>query len=441
MVRKLRVCVLSILIIQAVLLYVQGNAAEIDADPLFSYETHDDDYTLRSLGPVLEFSPHVSAVRPFYFKDRDTSETDILYPLGRFTKERGFFFPLYRRTDEDDQKHTDLFPVFYGKYKEAPYWGIFPLYGTMEHRFGYTRARFILFPLYSETVLDGVTTYSFLWPVFSFSQGRIYKVFPLYGWEKSSDTTKQFFLWPIFSQRRGPDSRKMDAALPLFMYDRGPAYRNFSLVWPFFNYNHDYSNKHVSADFPWPLVRYASGAYEETRIFPFYWVKTDKNYSRKAVLWPVWSRSSWHYEDKGVDEQTTMVLLTNWMTRKSVQGVQTSKKLVLWPFLYTYQEGSRSEWYFPSIIPLFFDEGFSRIWGPVLSLAQGTSDETSSETSILWRTVAWGRNGDTRKWSLAFLACSTENPEYHEWGFLGNMLTFRRYFDHENRNTSNIDMN
>jgi hypothetical protein len=427
MIHKRCFCSLCILIFLPILFLSQGNAAEIYADPLFSHESKDEKHTIHALGPVLEFSPHVRAVRPFYYKDEETSEVDMLYPLGRFSQERGLFFPFYRHIDQEDQQHVDLFPVFYGKYKETPYWGIFPLYGTMEHRFGFKRARFILWPLYADTTMDETETYSFLWPVFSYSRGRLYRVFPLYGWEKTSDSTNQFFLWPFIHHERGIDNRRMDAVLPLFLYDRGPTHQSISFLWPFFTYNHDSSAQHISADFPWPIIRMASGAYEETRIFPLYWAKTEgKTYSRMVILWPLWSTRSWHYEDSGTYKETVIVLLTNWVTKETTRDGQTARRIILWPFLYTSSEADRSEWHFPSIFPLFFDKGFARTWGPLLSIAEGTSDGASSQTSILWRTIFWETKADTKRWSISFLASSTETSGYRQWGFLGNLLTFRQ---------------
>ena len=175
----------------------------------------------------------------------------------------------------------------------------------MYHRFGYTRARFFLLPLYADTTIDEQTTYTVLWPVFSYSQGHLLRGFPSYGWKKSDDTTSQYFLWPFIQDSCGPDNHKMDAVLPLFRYDRGPTYRNISILWPFFNYNRDDEAHHMSMDFPWPLLRIASGAYEEVKIFPFYWTNTDgKTYSKKHILWPLWSKRSWHDEDTGTDEET-----------------------------------------------------------------------------------------------------------------------------------------
>lgn len=404
---------------------LRGAGAELDADPLFSYETNQDEYTFRSLGPVFEFSTHTNAVRPFFYQDRDTSETDILYPLGRFTRERDLFFPLYRRTDEGVQHHVDLFPVFYGNYKGNSYWGIFPVYGTMDHRFGYDRTSFFLFPLYAGTELGGTDTYHYLWPVFTYSRSRAYQIFPLYGWKRSGDTTSQFFLWPLGSRKTGPDGRKMDAFLPLYRYERGPAYWNMSILWPFFNYNRDHRAGFESMDFPWPFLRRASGAYEETRIFPFYWTKEQKNYSLKTIMWPIWSRTIQHSEATGRDDQTNMYFISNWVTRKTLGNEAESTRYIFWPFFYSYQEEKNGEWHFPAFLPLFHYKAFAQTWGPLLSLAEGRREGTSSETVILWRTIHWERHGDSSSWSFSFLAGSEETPEYHEWWLFGKLLKFR----------------
>jgi hypothetical protein len=429
-------CCLSLSLLASTFLSVPVCAGQIYADPLVSYDSQGNEHTFRGFGPVLEFSDNIRALRPFYYKDKVTSEVDILYPLGRFTKERGLFFPIYRytdRMDQEDVEHTEIFPVFYGKYKDISYWGVFPVYGTMYHRFGYTRARFFILPLYADTTLDEQRTYTFLWPIFSYSHDRLFRVFPLYGWKKSDDSTSQYFLWPFIQNSQGPDSHKMDAVLPLFRYDRGPTYRNVSILWPFFTYNRDDQARHMSVDFPWPLIRVASGAYEETKLFPLYWTKTEGNvYSGKTILWPLWSRASWHYEDTGTEQEIITILLMDWFTYKTPSGGEPSKRMILWPFLYTLQEGGHREWRFPCIIPLFFDDGFSRVWGPVLSMAEGVSDGPSSELSILWRTIYMEKKGDTQRFSLSFLFSTTQTPAYRQWGFLGNLLRFKQTIEKDN---------
>ncbi|MCE5276330.1 MAG: hypothetical protein LLG43_14495, partial [Deltaproteobacteria bacterium] len=53
-------------------------------------------------------------------------------------------------------------------------------------------------------------------------------------------------------------------------------------------------------------------------------------------------------------------------------------------------------------------------------------DLASARTSILWRTISWEKTGDKTKWSVSFLASSTRTPGERQWGFLGNLLTFRQ---------------
>jgi len=426
MIHKLVSICLGLLLSASCVVPEQVFAAQLYADPLFSYESQGDICTFHALGEIFEFSDRMSAVRPFYYRDKDTSETDILYPLGMFTSERGVVFPVYRHTDRDDQNHTELFPVFFGKYGEESYWGVFPLYGTMYHRFGYDHARFVLLPLYADTTTDEVATYSVLWPIFSYSEDRLFRIFPLYGREKTGGATSQFVLWPLIHHSEGPGDNTMDAVLPLFRYDRGPTHRSVSIGWPFFTYSTDRVNQHKSIDFPWPIIRFASGAYEETRVFPFYMYYSDNQaYSRTTVLWPLWAKRSWHYDDTKTDEEITSVLLVNWLTRKTAPSGQTTESLYLWPFFHRTHDSQQSRWHFPCILPFFFDEGFSRIWGPILSIAEGSSDGTSSELSILWRTLYMEQRGDTQRFSLSFLVSATKTPEYRQWGLLGNILSFR----------------
>lgn len=426
MIHKLFSVCLSLILFASCPITLPAHASQVNADPLFSFESQNGEYTFHGLGEVLEFSDRIGAIRPFYYRDKQTSEVDILYPLGIFSRERGVIFPIYRYTDKDDQDHTEFFPVFYGKYQDDSYWGIFPVYGTMYHRFGYDRARFVLLPLYADTETGDQSTYTFLWPIFSYSPNRIFGAFPLYGWEKKDDSTYQYVLWPLIHHTRGPGDNKIDSLLPLFRYDRGPTHKSISLGWPLFTYSTDWVNQHTSIDFPWPIIRFASGAYEETRVFPFYWSYNDnETYSRTNVLWPLWAKRSWHYEDTMTDEEIISILLINWLKRKTTPDGQVSSNLYLWPFFHSASDGKKSEWHFPCILPFFFDDGFSNIWGPVVSLARGASDQYSSETSILWRTIFMGKTGDTEKFSLSFLVSSTKTPDYREWGFLGNILSFR----------------
>jgi hypothetical protein len=152
-----------------------------------------------------------------------------------------------------------------------------------------------------------------LWPFFSYRRDELFRVFPLFGCKEEGPQTSTFFLWPFFTRERGPE-RDVDAVLPLFRLEQGPSHWNMSVLWPFFNYNRDEAAPHTSVDFPWPLVRRASGSYEETRIFPLYWNRDEgPSYRYRAVLWPLWSRTLTTTPGEGT-EKTTSILILNRIT-------------------------------------------------------------------------------------------------------------------------------
>jgi len=86
--------------------------ANLNFAPLVTYMSDEQGYACTALGPLLEVTSEHCALRPLYYKQRDSLE--VLYPLGRFTTVRSRFLPLYRSQSEEDKTapHTDLFPVF-----------------------------------------------------------------------------------------------------------------------------------------------------------------------------------------------------------------------------------------------------------------------------------------------------------------------------------------
>jgi hypothetical protein len=146
----------------------------------------------------------------------------------------------------------------------------------------------------------------------------------------------------------------------------------------------------------------------------------------RSVLWPLWISDSHRDEEAGTyDESSSILLIGRWGSKMTRDGV-SSKRFILWPVIYSSSADGQSEWHFPSLVPLFFDKGFARIWGPVLSLAEGYSGGSSSRTSILWRTIHLERQGSTTRWNLSFLVSSVSTPGHRQWGFLGNLLSFEQ---------------
>ena len=161
----------------------------------------------------------------------------------------------------------------------------------------------------------------------------------------------------------------MDAILPLFRYDPGTHLPEYIHPLAFFNYNRDDLAHHMSVDFPSPHFPHTTGAMKRSSSSRY----TGRSLMagpipRNIYLSTLWYKGSWHEEDTGSDEETLTILLMDWFTNKTSAGGQTSKRVILWPFLYTLQEGEHSEWHLPFLLPLFFDDGFSRVWGPRFSV-------------------------------------------------------------------------
>lgn len=403
-----------------------GHARDLYFSPLFSYESGDGGPAFDGLGPVLDFSGTHTAVRPLYYRDRENETSCIVYPLGKTTPGHAYFAPFMRWRTEGDNSSFDLFPYFSGTHEGRNYSGLFPLYGKAYHRYGYDEARFALWPLYTETQRDGGTTYTLLWPVFSYRSHELFRVFPLYGAENSADSTYTFALWPVFHHEQRADGGGMAAVLPLFRTEYGPAHWNASVLWPFFTYNRDEAAKHTSLDLPWPVIRLARGGYEETRIFPLYWFKDEgPKFRRLAVLWPLWVSVSSSGRYPGEHEKTTSVLVLNRLTEKTSGTTTTSRSLTVWPLVHCTREQEKRTWSFPALIPFYGDEGFNRTWGDLLTLARGSRDGSSSCTNILWKSFYQEQEPGRSRWSLLFLVSHRETPEYTEWGFLGNLIRFR----------------
>ncbi len=396
-------------------------AAHINFSPLLRYESDDQQYDLSIAGPLLEFSSGSTAVRPLFY--RDDTQTDILYPLGRSTANNSYFVPLFKHSDQKDVETFDLLLFTYGRYHDQTYGGFFPFYGNLLNRFGHDRIRFVLWPLYTETVDDDQETYSILWPFLKYSSGREFQIFPLYGYEKTINYRHDYVLWPFIHHRRGVEN--IDAFLPFFYYSRNDTYRGISILWPFFTYNRNTSPEHTSVSFPWPLVRYASGAYEEREFLPFYWSKIDGDaYRMQTILWPFYRHVSSFDSRTNIRQDTMSILILGSKAKTIKKEVVESESLTVWPLWHKHKFPDHSLWYFPWVFP-FHDEGFRKNYLPLLTLANGKNTPESSELDILWHTVSYCRKNAESRFCLSFLFSYERGPEYGQVGFLSDLLHWR----------------
>lgn len=404
----------------------ETSARDILFGPLLTYETQGQEKSLCALGPLVEVADGFFAIRPFTSHDTPSGTTTFLYPLGKATPDGSYFIPFMRRDARQDHERFDLFPFFSGTSRGKSYWGVFPLYGSSVDRLGYDEAVFVLWPLYARTTKEGKDTYSFAWPFFSYSPGSLVRFFPFYGHESSREEESYFVLWPIFHRQRGPD-RTVTALLPLFRFERGIDHYNGSLLWPLFTINNDHSLRHTSIDAPWPIIRFARGAYTETRIFPLFWEKDEgPSYHMRSILWPLWNDTTSVSQgmDGPTEERTKSILILNRFTNTSMPGPRSSGKLTVWPLFHATWDERGYTWSFPAVIPLYGDACFDATWGAMLTLAQFSREGASSRVNILWKTLFWEHDDKASRWWLSCLVSRSTSDTTTTWGFLGNLLSF-----------------
>ena len=203
-------------------------------------------------GPLLFSHPvapvgRVEGFRPFYTRRQgvggDTPEITVLYPLFYIRN----YGPNYewsilklinhfgRRSGESVRPATqeqdfDVWPFYFSSVTPDPadsYHALWPVAGTLQHRFSRDRISFVLWPLYLQTEKDGETTTSTPWPIFHTTHGAAqgWALWPLYGVGglapapitrnstsgRSAGTTRSS---PRSTRRRAPLRRTKPASCP-----------------------------------------------------------------------------------------------------------------------------------------------------------------------------------------------------------------------------------
>jgi hypothetical protein len=210
-------------------------------------------------------------LRPLYSTRRapERLRRDLLYPLAKWRTQpegtRGSFL-LLGRTRHDTvtgDRETVAGIAYGGKAPDgARYGGLFPLWGTVEKRFGFDRIRFVLWPLYARRSRGGYTETQILWPIFAYGRGDgrfRFRLWPLYGKESQEGVReRRFFLWPFVhhhvTQLDTETPSRMFYLLPLYgRRDNGPFHSRFYLFPLVFQQWDDSNPRAYRLDALWPL--------------------------------------------------------------------------------------------------------------------------------------------------------------------------------------------
>jgi len=241
----------------------------------------------------------------------------------------------------------------------------FPFGGVLEDFLSYDRIEFVLFPLFARTVRDKRITYTFLWPIFSYTTGEGgsgWRFWPFYGTTQVDGSFhRSFALWPIVHWQTNnmwapPEKQEHKwMVFPLVGHTWRDTYRATSFLWPFFGYARDPKTQFWSWDGPWPIVRLHHDPQTDTfrtRFWPFYSHYHGEGLDSNWYMWPIVNVRT---EEYPTSRKTGLYILPFWQswTRHDVEaGRSTFRKL--WPLVQVERVGQhRLKYAFPALNPLW----------------------------------------------------------------------------------------
>ena len=421
--------------------------------PIFIYSEDEEreGKAIDLLGPFITYrkdrEERTAAFRPLYYRKKGPGQytlLDYLYPLGRYERTdrevESYGMPLYlTRRDltqkEAEKKERGFLLLFWGETdKGEPYGGFFPIYGNLKRRFGHDEISFFLWTLYSVSRDGESKTYTFLWPILTYSEGggrEGFRIWPLGGYDqKENDYRKRFFLWPFFQFEKRhlytDDPTDIDIAWPFYVSMENSKRGQKSVLWPFFTYAHDTDEHYTQWDFPWPFFQWAKGDNKSIfRIFPIYGRKHWEEIERGYILWPLY----WYVrqdDDRFKEVLDRYLLLSKVQTRQWKLEGKTDRRWRIWPFFYYRQEYEAGAYvYWPCIIPLDY-EGFERNWVPVLSLYEYRRDARgASESKFLWGFYLHRQNAVRELYELSFFLTYYKAVDLSYFCVLRGLLEYR----------------
>jgi hypothetical protein len=422
--------------------------------PLFHYlsDTEEGMSEIEGLGPLfyLKRDPirKECGVRPLFYWTGDETDSlwrlEFFYPFGKYeVKEgdtKGYLFPLsnYREQEFYGKKKWDFqfFPFFIGETKEGEdYFGLFPLFGTLLDRYGKDEIRFVLWPLYGESTLDGDQTTDVLWPFFSFIEGERKKGFrfwPLYGQREEVGVSKsEFFLWPVFTKK----TKDLDTDDPMEEWAIFPFYikkesRNFdgkTYLWPLFSYSRNRAAGFEQWDLPWPLFRYIKGEnLYGIRFFILYNYKIREGESKRGfILYPLFR----YWEDRIGDTQQRayFIFFSRIETSVDDRGVQKGRTLRIWPFFdYEREEGGREAFSTFHLQP-FKEEGLERNIFPLFRIFRWEKNAQGDvSANLLWGFFKKIRKEEFDYWEIAHLIGVKSGLNWKTVSLLKGLFLYKR---------------
>lgn len=394
---------------------------------------------LQAKAATVAFAPFFSQHREY---EVDGTTIHILYPLityHRYGDQRSFqivqIFAIRGGPDQtgDDVRRFTLFPFYFQQRAKDPalnYTGLLPIYGQVKNRLFRDEVRWVMWPLYVETMKRDVRTRNYVVPLVHLRDGGAtgWQFWPFYGTEHREPATitnrfglpelvpghdKQFALFPVYWRQRldvgTTNEGSFHGVLPFWARQESPAQERDLYLWPlgpsiFQDHTRDYRETGVG----WPLIVFGRGPGRElNRVFPLFSVLRSQKDANTIVLWPLYRTK--HRENQRVELDRTSIALYLYtdVRQRDKSDNRERRRTDLWP-LFTarrdYEGRERFQIFAPFEPMLPESDGVRRTWSPLWSLWRSERNPATgaSSQSFLWNLYRQESAAETRKCSLLF---------------------------------------
>ncbi|MBK9990965.1 MAG: hypothetical protein IPP19_09585 [Verrucomicrobia bacterium] len=434
-------------------LTVSAHATEYNVSPFWNGQTAGEtprpiqDWT--AIGPLFfhqtssttaDSGQTSGGIRPLYVwktdPDHGKSDAYFLYPLFSYrSSPNGYNWSLLSLINhysapqattalgttsaEPTPSGFDLWPIYYSRQTSDPassYHAVFPLYGTIKHRFGQDKLTWVLFPLYARFEKRNVSTTTAPWPFIKVLNGEGnhgFELWPLFGYRaKEGAYREQFYLWPlIFKEEHALWKSQPDTAfgfLPFYMRETSTSLRRETYLWPFFGYTDRTAPvRYHETRYLWPFFVQGRGdvAYVN-RWSPFYSHSVVKGVDKTWVLWPLWCHRTW--TDSGLHQARDQFLWFIYSSTKQRSATNPNlapaHKTHLWPLVSIWDNGAgrKQVQAFSPLLPFFpTNEPIRIAWNPLFAIYRYDREALDDRRhTLLWNFVSWRRSPQQREFHL-----------------------------------------
>ena len=376
---------------------------------------------------------------PFFTWQRDGNDSWFsFFQLANQRHERSF--------DGHPEDRFDFWPFYFSRQTgdaATSYRAVFPIAGTIKHRFGKDELSWTAFPLHLRVVKDGRRTDYAPWPFIRLTDGaghHGFEFWPFYGdVARANDYRRRYWLWPlIYQQETNLSAAQPNVSigfLPFYARATAPGYVDENFLWPFFGFtDRTEPKRYHETRYFWPFLVQGRGD-ERTvnRWAPFYTHSVVKGYDKTWVLWPLLRQATWSGRGAAV-ERTQLFYFFYWSEEQrslAHPAAAPASKRHLWPLLSVWDNGAgRRQFQLLSPFEVFFpnNQPVRELYSPLFALYR-YEQRAPGDTrwSLLWSLVSRRRSATEREFHLGPLFSTLATPAAGRRVALGNgLLSWRR---------------